>query len=454
MPAERVSFAGKEAGQSSAEQVNPMAEMLERYTACHDLERGQIVKGVVVRINPTEIIVDIGAKCEGFVLERDLDMLSPTERERITIGSEVSVYVVTPEDAAGNIILSLSRAQTALDWQEAQRLLESQETIEQHIIGCNKGGVIVQVGRIRGFVPGSQLAGTHDAKQPAAGSDDEVRWAALIGKTLQLRIIEVDPKSNRLILSERAAVRDSRESQRERLLNKLREGDVCRGRVINLADFGAFIDLGGLDGLIHLSELSWKHVAHPREVLEVGQEIDVHVLSVDQERQRVALSLKRLQPDPWVSVEERYQEGQLVEGVITHLAKWGAFASLVGDEAIEGLIHISELAQGPVVNPRDVIEPGQIVTLRVVGLDAEHHRLALSLKQVVEGEFVEQDWKMALAAEQPEPESPLSAALSEAIGSSKAFAQPSPAPQQASRRSAPAKRQRAREKREASELES
>ena len=188
-----------------------------------------------------------------------------------------------------------------------------------------------------------------------------------------------------------------------------------RGRVINLADFGAFIDLGGIDGLVHLSELSQKRVTHPREVVEIGQEVEVYVLRVDRERGRVALSLKRLQPDPWASVEERYQEGQLVEGVITRLTKWGAFASIVGDEAIEGLIHISELDAGPVVHPRDVVQPGQVVTLRVIGVDAPRHRLALSLKQAAQGEFMGQDWQEVLAAEQPEAESPLSAALSEVV---------------------------------------
>ena len=254
--------------------------------------------------------------------------------------------------------------------------------------------------------------------QATAESSREERWATLVGKTIQLKVIEVDQERNRLILSERAALRDSRKKQRESLLKDLTEGETHRGHVINLADFGAFVDLGGIDGLVHLSELSWKRIAHPREVVKIGQEVDVCVLNVDKERQRVALSIKRLLPDPWNSVAERYQEGQLVEGVITNLTKWGAFASIVGDEAIEGLIHISELDDRPIVHPRDVIQPEQVVTLRVIGLDATHHRLSLSLKRVSEGEFMEQDWQAALAAEQPESESPLSVALSEAIDSS------------------------------------
>jgi small subunit ribosomal protein S1 len=338
---------------SGSQDMNPMAQMLEQYSCCQRLERGQIVPGVVVRISPHEIIVDVGAKCEGIVPDHDLERLSPPDLDAIREGDEVFVYVINPEDNNGNAILSLARAQIARDWNEAQRLLESQEIIERQITDYNKGGVIVRIGKLRGFVPGSQLDGSRlDRRSSTATSSGDDRWAPLVGETVQLKVIEVDQERNRLIFSERAALRDWRKSQRERLLHELTEGDVRQGRVINLADFGAFVDLGGIDGLIHLSELSWKRVAHPREVVEVGQGVEVYVMGVDRERQRVALSLKRLQPDPWTSVEERYQKGQLVEGTITRLTKWGAFASIVGDEAIEGLIHVSELDEGPVVHPR------------------------------------------------------------------------------------------------------
>lgn len=413
MPAERIESIGKETTEPSAgQEMNSMAEMLEQYPSCGHLKRGQIVPGAVVSVNANEIIVDIGAKCEGIVPGYDLERLSPADRDAIQVGDEVLVYVADPEDDNGDIILSLSRAQIARDWREMQRLLGSHEIIERQVIGCNKGGVIVRVGELRGFVPGSQLALSHVANQPSTGPGSEERWSALLGETLQLKVIEVDQERNRLIFSERAALRDG---QRERVLEQLTEGDVRQGRVTNLADFGAFVDLGGIDGLVHLSELSWKRVTHPRQVVEVGQEVEVYVLRVDRERQRVALSFKRLQPDPWLSIEERYQEGQMVEGVITRLTKWGAFASMVGDEAIEGLIHISELDDSPVVHPRDVVRTGQVVTLRVIGVDGARHRLALSLKQAAQGEFVGQDWKEALVAEQPRSESAFSAALSEAM---------------------------------------
>ena len=414
MSAEQITpIRGKTPGFSTDQETNPMAEMLDQYTSFQRLERGQIVSGTVVRVSPNAIIVDVGAKCEGTVPQGDLERLLPEDRAAIHVGDDVLVCVVTPEDANGNIILSLSRAQIAHAWHEAQALLENQGVIEREVTGCNKGGVIVQVGKLRGFVPGSQLAGPRTGDRPSAQSEGDDRWAAMVGQTLRLKVIEVDQHRNRLILSERAAMRDWRKSQRERLLQELAEGDVRRGRVINLADFGAFVDLGGMDGLVHLSELSWKRVGHPREVVQVGQEVEVYVLGVDQERQRIALSMKRLLPDPWASIEQRYQEGQLIEGIITRLTKWGAFASIVGDEGIEGLIHVSELDDGPVVHPRDVVQPGQVVTLRVIGVDQRRHRIALSRKQATQGEYLDQDWKAMLAAEHSEPESPLSAALSE-----------------------------------------
>jgi len=413
MPAEWIGPEGEAGDSSNGLEVNPMAEMLENYISSHTLERGQIVSGVVVRVTHGEIVVDVGAKCEGIVPERDLERLSEEERDEIHVGDEIYVAVINLEDANGNLILSVSRAQMARDWREARRLLKNQEIVEAKVTACNRGGVIVRFGRVRGFVPGSQLSAHHKVHQSAGSSGDD-RWVALVDQTLRLKVIEVDQQRNRLIFSERAAMREVRESQREHLLEELTEGDVRQGRVVNLVDFGAFVDLGGLDGLVHLSELSWKRVSHPREVVEVGQEVEVYVLSVEQDRQRVGLSLKRLQPDPWASVEKRYQEGQLVEATITRLTKWGAFASIIGDEAIEGLIHVSELDQGQVVHPRDVVQPGQIVTVRVISVDGERHRLGLSLKQVVQGEYMEQDWEAVLAADQPETESSLSVALSDA----------------------------------------
>jgi small subunit ribosomal protein S1 len=241
------------------------------------------------------------------------------------------------------------------------------------------------------------------AKPEAAAeveSADEAKpdklFQPLVGKKLQLKVIEMDRTRNRLILSERAAMRDWRKVQKEKLLSELHEGMQLKGRVISLADFGAFVDLGGADGLVHLSEISWKRVNHPREVLKVGQEVEVEVLNVDHERKRIGLSLKRLEADPWSTIENRYKIGQLVEGTITKLAKFGAFARIKGDDEIEGLIHISELSDGRINHPKEVVKEGQVLTLRIIRIDPEKRRLGLSLKRVDQAEYAESDWRQGM----------------------------------------------------------
>ncbi|MCJ7739494.1 MAG: S1 RNA-binding domain-containing protein [Anaerolineae bacterium] len=400
---------------STPTQQDSWVEMLEQYLTCERLRRGQIVSGTVVKVSSNDVIVDVGAKCEGVVPAEDLQKVSPEVLADIKVGTEVMVYVVAPGDGEGNTILSLARAQSVRDWQVVQRMIETQETIDCDVVGCNKGGVLVNINRLRGFVPGSQLAISYASDRSATSAEGEERWAALIGETLTLRVVEVDQSRNRLILSERAAIRDWRKSQRETVLQELSTGEVRQGKVINLSDFGAFVDIGGIDGLVHLSELSWKRVGHPSDVLQVGQVVDVYVLGVDQDRQRVALSIKRLLSDPWSSADERYKQGQLVEGTVTRMTKWGAFAQIVGDEAIEGLIHISELDDRRVTHPREVVEPNQVVALRVLNVDSARHRLALSLKQVSSGECLEQDWNSVLGDEEPVSTGAFSAALTEAL---------------------------------------
>lgn len=401
---------------STSAQQGSWEDLLEQYLTCERLKRGQIVTGTVIQVTDDHVLVDIGAKCEGIVSAADLRELAPEAMADVRLGAEVMVYVVTPEDKKGNTVLSLARAQAMRDWQASQQMMESQETIECAVVGSNKGGVLVDIGRLRGFVPGSQLAPAHAVARSSSAADDDDRWSSLMGEMLTLQVIEVDQARNRLILSERAAIRDWRKSQREKLFNELTAGEVCQGKVINLADFGAFVDIGGVDGLVHLSELSWQRVEHPSKVLSVGQTVEVYVLNVDRERQRVALSIKRLLSDPWSSAEEKYKPGQLVEGTITRLTKWGAFAQIVGDESIEGLIHISELDDRHITHPREVVEPKQVVTLRVLSVESARHRLALSLKQASSGEFMEQDLAAALKADSPDAgESVLSVALTGAL---------------------------------------
>jgi len=376
-------------GEASQQSVHPMAELLEQGYGQVLPKRGDAVEGVIVEINPTEILIDIGSKCEGIVTPRDLDHLDPSVRKSLRVGDKVLAYVVRPEDANGNVVLSLSRAMLEGDWRDAAKVFEAEEVFEKPVAGYNKGGLIVNIGRVRGFVPASQVVSV----RPAQGGTDEEKEAAfaeLLGQPLKLKIIELDRRRNRLILSERAAVREWRQGQKDRLLDELTEGTVRRGVVSSLCDFGAFVDLGGADGLVHLSELSWRRVGHPKQVLRVGQEIEVLVLSVDRERRRIALSIKRLQKEPWSTVEERYQIGQLVTGTITKLTDFGAFARV--DDDIEGLIHISELSEDRIAHPRDVVSEGQELTLRIIRIDASRQRMGLSLRRVDDEQYSDESY--------------------------------------------------------------
>ncbi|HID88907.1 MAG TPA: S1 RNA-binding domain-containing protein [Anaerolineae bacterium] len=361
---------------------HPLAQLLEEYAPVCSLERGAIVRGVIVQVEQTALVVDVGAKCEGVVPERELARLAPGFLTSLKPGVEIDVCVLNPDGPRGEIVLSILRAQQAQDWCRARALKESGEIVELEVDSSNRGGLLVHIGGLRGFVPASQL-------DPARGipriSDPTCSEALsrLVGNRIRLVVIEADQDRNRLILSERAALSRQREEESKRILATLQEGEVRKGRVRNLTHFGAFIDLGGLDGLLHLSEISWQPVEHPAEVLQVGQEVEVLVLSVDRERQQVALSMKRLEPDPWVTVGERYRIGQLVQARITRLTKWGAFARIIGDEAIEGLIHISELDERRLNHPSEVVQPGDVVTLRVIRLEPERHRMGLSLRQAL-----------------------------------------------------------------------
>lgn len=352
--------------------------------------RGEIVDGTIVASTPNEIRVDIGGKSEGVIDGRELERIAEAKLEELDIGQQVKVYVVNPLDRDGKTIVSLRRAEEELDWQRAEELLETREVVASEITGYNKGGLLVQVGQLKGFVPGSQIDPLRTGV--GQGSTPEERWLGLVGEPIQARVIEVDRDRNRLILSERAAMAEVREAQKSQLMEELQEGDVRTGRVVNLARFGAFVDIGGADGLVHLSELSWKRVAHPSEVLSVGEVLEVYVLNVDRERRRIGLSLKRLQPDPWWRVEEHCQVGGLVEGTVTKLTKFGAFAAVEGLDGIEGLIHISELSDDHVEHPSEAVSEGQQVTLRVISVDVFRRRLGLSVRRVSSDEYLETDW--------------------------------------------------------------
>jgi len=384
--------------QSAEPESHPMDAFLEG--EAYELEtpkRGETRTGTIARISGSDVLVDIGAKSEGLISAREIEALSEEERADLKVGEEVTVYVVR-SGTGGDVatLLSLVRAEEEKDWVEVEALLESQEPFEGEVSGYNKGGLIVKLGRLRGFVPASQVSLSR--RRRAEGDTPDRRWGKMVGEAIVAKVIEVDRRRNRLIISERAAAREARKALKDRLIGELQPGEIRTGHVISLADFGAFVDIGGADGLVHMSEMSWKRIGHPRDMLEIGQEVQVKVLNVDPERKRISLSLRELEGDPWDEIVQRVQEGQLIEGKITKLTKFGAFASLsdVQDFDIEGLIHISELAERRIEHPREVVEEGQILTLRVTKVDRERRRIGLSLKKVDSPEYAEMDWQSAM----------------------------------------------------------
>ncbi len=379
--------------------VHPMALLLDEIEqTLAEPQSGEIRKGIIVDKRPNEILVDIGFKSEGIVSGRELDRIRDM-LDSLEVGAEVPVYVLR-EDRDGNLLLSISRAQAEKDWERAEALMQSQEIFESPVAAYNRGGVIVKLGQVRGFVPASQLSAESQSQSDPEVEDAEERWAKLVGERLMLKVIDIDRRRNRLILSERQAVREWRRQQKDLLLETLKEGDVYEGVISSLADFGAFVDLGGADGLIHLSELSWNRVSHPSEVVSVGDKVKVQILSVDRERRRIGLSLRRLQPEPWDLVNENYEVGQIVRGRITKLVNFGAFARLEKD-GIEGLIHISELADRRVNHPKEVVAEGEEYDLRIIRIDTDRRRMGLSLKQAIPSSAseVELDWTIAPSQE-------------------------------------------------------
>jgi small subunit ribosomal protein S1 len=358
-------------------------------------QQGEIRTGVIATLGENEILVSVGTKSEGVITGRELEAIPAEDRKAFHVGQEIPVFVVTPEDANGNVVLSYVRAREERDWKDAEDLLASAQAFDSKIIGYNKGGLIVPLGKLRGFIPASQISLTR--RSSMAGETPEQRWAKMVNEPVKVRVIEVDRERRRLILSERAALQETRESLKDRLLEELKEGDVRTGRVTSVADFGAFVNIDGADGLVHLSEISWERIQHPNEVLKVGQEVQVKVISVDRERKRIGLSIRQLQKDPWMKKVEHLREGQLIEGKITHLTKFGAFARL--DEDLEGLIHVSELSEQRIQHPKEVVKEGDVVTLRIIKIEPERRRIGLSLRKVDSAAYADLDWKMALSSE-------------------------------------------------------
>jgi small subunit ribosomal protein S1 len=336
------------------------------------INEGEVVHGTVVRVDKDEVLVDIGYKSEGVIPVAELSIRrSVNPADEVSVGEEIDALVMTKEDAEGRLILSKKRARFELAWKKIEAANESGEPVIGKVIEVVKGGLILDLG-VRGFLPASLV----DIRR--VQDLDE-----FMGKELRSKVIELNRSRNNVVLSRRAVLEDERKEMRQAILDRLNPGDVVDGTISNIVDFGAFVDLDGMDGLIHISELSWSHVNHPSEVLDIGQEVKVKVLDIDRDRQRISLGLKQTQSDPWQQVLENYNEEDVVEGRVTKVVTFGAFVEIL--PGVEGLVHISELAQHHVENPREVVSQGDAVNVLILEVDAERRRLSLSLKRVEEG---------------------------------------------------------------------
>ncbi|MCB8934134.1 MAG: S1 RNA-binding domain-containing protein [Candidatus Promineofilum sp.] len=366
----------------SEESMHSLEDLLDQHD--YDMpQAGDIRTGVIVANTPQGLIIDLGLKRDGIVPQSDLSKLEPEERDSLKVNDEVPVYVVQTEDPEA-LVVSIHLARLNQDWIEAEALLASGEIFEGEVIGYNKGGVIVPYGRIRGFVPISHLS---DVTPGMGERRRQQRLARVRGEMIGVKIIEVDRHRHRLVMSQREAQREWEDKKRGELMETLQPGETRIGRVSGMRDFGAFVDLGGADGLVHISELSWHRIDHPREVVKLGDEIEVYVLGVDKESGRISLSRKKLLPNPWDTVAQRYVQNQLVEGKITRILDYGAFAEI--EPGVEGLLHISQLSRNPVEDPRAIVKEGDVHLLRVVSIDQKRQRIGLSLKAVTATEQIE-----------------------------------------------------------------
>jgi small subunit ribosomal protein S1 len=344
-------------------------ELLESSFSYQPPQRGEIRTATILQIASREIIVDLGVKRDGIVPIADLERLEPTFRDALRVGAEVPVYILNPRDMDENLIVSINMGMQQYDWERARELIKSEEVVPVYVKGNNRGGILVQWSRLEGFIPSSHLVSF-----TSTGGRDS--WDDLNGRELRVKVIEVDQSRRRLIFSEREAQREWRAQQKARLLAELQEGDRVMGTVTGLRDFGAFVNLGGADGLIHVSELAWHRVDHPRDVLRVGEEIEVYILSLDRSTNRIALSRKRLLPDPWELAADRYHEGQVVDGVVTNVVDFGAFVAL--DDGLEGLLHLSEMGDGSLKEPHSYVKKGDRLSLRISHLEPEKRRVGFT----------------------------------------------------------------------------
>ncbi|MDQ6682930.1 MAG: 30S ribosomal protein S1 [Chloroflexota bacterium] len=402
-----------DAQDADAQDAEPMtmAELLDQpHNEVKSLKHGDVVEGSVVRIDPDEILVDFGGKSEGVVSNRELmSRRGPRDgeeaRPELKVGDEVLVYVLQPESPEGHAVLSLRRAGLERKWRAMQERFDAGEIVEARVIDHNKGGLIVDLG-VRGFVPISQIVDfprrPRDEQPRDAAQEIAEKLQPFVGRTLRLKILEVNRKANRLILSEKVALYEERREKRDELFSSLQVGQRVQGTVRSIAPFGVFIDLGGIDGLVHKSELSWNKVNNPETAYAIGDEVEAEVIDINHERGRISLSIRRLQPDPWQESVAKYRINDVIEGTVTKLVNFGAFVRV--EEGLEGLIHISELSNQRVAHPGDVVKEGDVLKLKIISLDSERHRLGLSLKQAEERPVAEAAPAPARSEERDRPQ--------------------------------------------------
>ena len=332
-------------------------------------DEGDVVNGKVVRIDKDEVLVDIGYKAEGVIPSNELSIRKSVDpADEVELGEEVDALVLTKEDAEGRLILSKKRARFEKAWRRIEVAAESGEPVEGSVIEVVKGGLILDLG-VRGFLPASlvDIRRVHNLDE-------------FMGQTLECKVIELNRSRNNVVLSRRAVLEEERKEVREQILGRLEPGQVVEGKISNIVDFGAFVDLDGIDGLIHISELSWSHVNHPSEVVAIGDTVRIKVLDIDRDRQRISLGLKQTQEDPWQRVISTHRPGDVLEGTVTKVVAFGAFVEIL--PGVEGLVHISELADHHVENPSEVVEPGAKLNVKILEIDEERRRLSLSIKRV------------------------------------------------------------------------
>ena len=366
--------APESAGNGAASSDNLLIEvdgkLVPNYDATiHPFSEGDVVSGKVVRIDQDEVLVDIGYKSEGVIPSNELSIRKSIDpAEEVELGEEVDALVLTKEDQEGRLILSKKRARFEKAWRRIEKAADSGEPVEGTVIEVVKGGLILDLG-VRGFLPASLV----DIRR--VQNLDE-----FMGQKLECKVIELNRSRNNVVLSRRAVLEEERKEVREQILGRLEPGQVVEGKISNIVDFGAFVDLEGIDGLIHISELSWSHVNHPSEVVSIGDTVRVKVLDIDKDRQRISLGLKQTQEDPWQRVLNEYKEGDVVDGKVTKIVAFGAFVQIL--PGVEGLVHISELAQHHVESPAEVVRPGDELKVKILEVDDSRRRLSLSVKRV------------------------------------------------------------------------